>query len=381
MSYKELKDYINRTLGSSLKCLLSSYWWKKIFGYIVGTMEESEASLREPLNSVKNAYKDRCFYIAEYRADDYKAHNAELFVRILTGNFGYAPREPIYFLTGSDLDNDIYACCPNYAVESRVNFNDDGGYDLEHYIRALDIPIERWGVAEVEIYQDGSYVVNPNFRLYYRSDGGKLTEEEKEFNIKLIRPFRGWGGDASLLSRIHCYDAGKLTNSVVIGQIHRTSFIVTKGASLLVIEVDNSTGGAGCRTLTELSPVYYLPAAVADLTPENNEYTFTESESLKWLLLYRQNGFLSKGCIMIPYKVGSAVYYKRADMTQPVGDYPTYAADFISINSATGKATDKRVRYDINGTGVTVHFDEDTFDCTSTIPSEFSEEFNNDFTI
>lgn len=367
MSYKELKDYINRTLGSSLKCVLPSYWWKKIFGYIVSTMEETEASLRESLNSGKSAYKDRCFYLAEYRADDYKAHNAELFKRIIAGAVGYAPREPIYFLTGSDLDNDHYTCCPNYSAAVRVNFNDDGGYDFEYYIKALDIPIEEWGVAEVEIYQDGSYAINPNFRLYYRSDGGELTEEEKEFNIKLVRPFNGWGGDTSLLSRIHCYDAGKLTNSVVIGQTYSTSFIVTRGRELVLIEVNETTGEATCSTLTEFSPVYYLPAAVADLTPENNVYTFTESESLKWRQLYKQGAFLRKECIMIPYRVGGVgVYYKRADMTQPVGASSTYAADFISIDSATGKATVKRVRYDIYSTGVTAHFDEGTFDYTPT---------------
>lgn len=368
MSYKELKDYINRTLGSSLKCLLPSYWWKKIFGYIVGTMEESEASLRESLNSVKDAYKDRCFYIAEYEADDYKAHNAEIFKIVSVGSFGYAPREPIYVLTGSSLDDDNFTCCPNYAIGSRVIFKDDGGYEFENYIRIMDIPIERWGIAEVEIYVDGSYVVNPNLRLYYRSDGGELTEEEKEFNIKLARPFYGWGGDTSLLSKIHCYDAGKLTNSVVIGKTHSTSFIVTRRSELVLIEVNEITGEATCSTLTEFSPVYYLPAAVADLTPENNVYTFTESESLKWRRLYKQGAFLRKECIMIPYRVGGVgVYYKRADMTQPVGAYSTYAADFISIDSATGKATVKRVRYDINSTGVTAYFEyEGTFDYTPT---------------
>lgn len=36
----ELKSYINRVLGNSLRCLLPSYWWKRLFGLIVDELED-----------------------------------------------------------------------------------------------------------------------------------------------------------------------------------------------------------------------------------------------------------------------------------------------------------------------------------------------------
>lgn len=40
MKSQELKDYINRTLGNSIRCLLPSYWWKRLFGLVVDKLEE-----------------------------------------------------------------------------------------------------------------------------------------------------------------------------------------------------------------------------------------------------------------------------------------------------------------------------------------------------
>lgn len=53
----ELKSYINRVLGNSLRCLLPSYWWKRLFGLIVDKVEEVDKSVvnkQEKLVSGKN---------------------------------------------------------------------------------------------------------------------------------------------------------------------------------------------------------------------------------------------------------------------------------------------------------------------------------------
>ena len=56
MTTKELKSYIDRTLGNSIRCLLPSYWWKRIFGLIVDEVEgkaskESVATLEKKVES------------------------------------------------------------------------------------------------------------------------------------------------------------------------------------------------------------------------------------------------------------------------------------------------------------------------------------------
>ena len=53
----ELKSYINRVLGNSLRCLLPSYWWKRLFGLLVDKVEEVDKSVgnkQEKLVSGKN---------------------------------------------------------------------------------------------------------------------------------------------------------------------------------------------------------------------------------------------------------------------------------------------------------------------------------------
>ena len=40
MTTKELKAYIDRTLGNSVRCLLPSYWWKRLFGVVLDRVDE-----------------------------------------------------------------------------------------------------------------------------------------------------------------------------------------------------------------------------------------------------------------------------------------------------------------------------------------------------
>lgn len=48
MTTSELKSYIDKTLGNSLRCLLPSYWWKRLFGLII-----------DDVNSVKVAVNNK----------------------------------------------------------------------------------------------------------------------------------------------------------------------------------------------------------------------------------------------------------------------------------------------------------------------------------
>lgn len=45
MTTQELKSYINRVLGSGIRCLLPSYWWKRLFGLVVDKVDEVEGKV------------------------------------------------------------------------------------------------------------------------------------------------------------------------------------------------------------------------------------------------------------------------------------------------------------------------------------------------
>ena len=45
MTTSELKSYIDRTLGNSLRCLLPSYWWKRVFGLVIDDVDSVKKSV------------------------------------------------------------------------------------------------------------------------------------------------------------------------------------------------------------------------------------------------------------------------------------------------------------------------------------------------
>ena len=42
MTTQELKEYINKTLGNNIRCLLPSYWWRRLFGLVVDKIDGVE---------------------------------------------------------------------------------------------------------------------------------------------------------------------------------------------------------------------------------------------------------------------------------------------------------------------------------------------------
>ena len=47
MTTQELKEYIGRVLGNSIRCLLPSYWWKRLFGLVVDKVEDVEGKIEK----------------------------------------------------------------------------------------------------------------------------------------------------------------------------------------------------------------------------------------------------------------------------------------------------------------------------------------------
>ena len=50
----ELKNYINRILGDNIRCILPSYWWKRIFGLILDKIDEVSKSIGNATPDMSN---------------------------------------------------------------------------------------------------------------------------------------------------------------------------------------------------------------------------------------------------------------------------------------------------------------------------------------
>lgn len=50
----ELKTYINKILGDNIRCILPSYWWKRIFGLILDKIDEVSKSIGNATPDMSN---------------------------------------------------------------------------------------------------------------------------------------------------------------------------------------------------------------------------------------------------------------------------------------------------------------------------------------
>lgn len=47
----ELKTYINKILGDNIRCILPSYWWKRLFGLVIDSIENEVGSVKRALDT------------------------------------------------------------------------------------------------------------------------------------------------------------------------------------------------------------------------------------------------------------------------------------------------------------------------------------------
>lgn len=85
MTTQELKEYINKVLGNTIRCLLPSYWWKRLFGIVVDKIDEVELNAGKTIEtSLKDFEKkyptiaSRTFYFTEDPDSDHAKSNVKL---------------------------------------------------------------------------------------------------------------------------------------------------------------------------------------------------------------------------------------------------------------------------------------------------------------
>lgn len=100
MTTNELKSYIDRIIGNSLRCILPSYWWKKLFGVVVDKIAEMDSKLPTIEEQLKNVGTwHLCVTINYIDANDLTAaqrkNNRGLFTHLLSAKYlGFLPKFP-----------------------------------------------------------------------------------------------------------------------------------------------------------------------------------------------------------------------------------------------------------------------------------------------
>ena len=89
MTTKELRAYIDRTLGNSIRCLLPSYWWKKLFGLVVDKVESAEHGinrLSKKIKEVESIQQESSVVVVEWDGMEttQSQHNKEAYASIKT---------------------------------------------------------------------------------------------------------------------------------------------------------------------------------------------------------------------------------------------------------------------------------------------------------
>lgn len=115
MNTKELRAYIDRLLGNSLRCLLPSYWWKRAFNVTADAIDNLAADTQGKIEKVQQGVdelKEKRVLYAD-NPQDHKEENLAL-LNILWGEYVLGRgHDPVYLVT-----EDGEMLTPNFNVQS-----------------------------------------------------------------------------------------------------------------------------------------------------------------------------------------------------------------------------------------------------------------------
>lgn len=207
MNSQELKSYINSALGNSLKLLLPSYWWKKVFGTVIDNVVSTEDIKTINGESIIGE-GDLSSIPVFYNKEDLEATEAPLgrIVSVVSGGSTFADFEDCYVISEEDLEGDfssavlpkctkidklVFHIPENYNATSAVAmyFRDiTNSFAIQLYIAPADDndPCLVYGIYGTPTW-DRSIV-------FYRSDTGYinnsaadlLNEEIKKWDMRLL---------------------------------------------------------------------------------------------------------------------------------------------------------------------------------------------------
>lgn len=177
MNTQDLKKYIDRVLGSSIRCLLPSYWWKRIFHAVVDKCDAEVASVASAVDSIEQEVGSKVDYVIVSGQDSDIEKNKEAYKFIKARGYN----KPLYIW---------YRNTPEGNQRFRVDYKFGAGYwdvidgAMKWYIELFNVNFTEGdrtlNTFFVKLYEDGTLSgLNTIYEDSYISDTSERAVQNK----------------------------------------------------------------------------------------------------------------------------------------------------------------------------------------------------------
>lgn len=196
MTTRELKEYINKTLGNSIRCLLPSYWWKRLFGLVVDEVEVISENINKLLARV-DTIENKKFIIdityeelvkltnskklipgQSYRITDYECtvnnNDDNISVNPYSPSSGQSFKIVVTALTNDSLSENAKATHPEQLISYEM-----GSWELKYTIDNYRFSWGESGEVDYDVYiyfAPSTYLIPMGF--YWDENKGKYIADE-----------------------------------------------------------------------------------------------------------------------------------------------------------------------------------------------------------
>jgi hypothetical protein len=234
MTIQEIKEYINSRLGGVLKCVLPSYWWKKFFGIVLDRVEESESQVQKQLDTITarlDEAKSLKLLVDQSDVEGSIKNNIQVFdkigTKLLLNSMGGKAPDPMYVQTKSSTEANVGKRLLSLVTVRAWILASSDPNKSGIYITAYNVPFgDR--ITDINFKADGTYELDYQRLLYYRTDDGVLTDEQKGKNSDLANKCgNAMANSAMDFGSIRCFNAADGEQHPVIGMDSALTFYPT----------------------------------------------------------------------------------------------------------------------------------------------------------
>lgn len=237
----ELKSYINRVLGNSLRCLLPSYWWKRLFGLIVDELEDINDRI-DAIDSGSGSDDDGnviTIYMP-YNTEKNRLANIDAYNAIVAALQGGQS------LTVQNLES-LPSYILSYSVSAIVLVNDNVRYQVSLTgDNGNDI-----GVNIRELHADGTVEILGSVTVY-EADAELSTTSEKPVQNKVV------ADRFNLLAPIMFLPMDRTEEAKAINAEAYRQYLETAGENRRVV-IYAILGGGIINVVSSMGPVSNAP--------------------------------------------------------------------------------------------------------------------------
>lgn len=197
MTTKELKEYISSTLGNNVKCLLSSYWWKRLFTLIVDNVESNNKKLTNSINKLSDKVSSLGDKINTYE----KISHANLLKKALREELVPGKKYAITdYKCSVNINTDYATVASEYGSNFTIIATATSNYELNENVLIANSP------SEGEINPDeGAYEAKYSiFNDVSRFNWAKIEDLEYDLMIEFDEPRYSWETQESIIWNNDC---------------------------------------------------------------------------------------------------------------------------------------------------------------------------------